>query len=59
MIPSLSKYFLAASETFGISLVISSSPFLVPEHLIVYSSILIEVYTSSLTNLSEIIIASS
>ena len=59
MIPLSSISFNASSLTLGISLVISSGPSLVSLASHSYSSIWIEVKTSSLTNSSEISIASS
>ena len=57
--PDSSKFLSASSLTFGISLVISSSPSLVSLAIISYSSMWTEVNTSSVTHLSEIKIESS
>ena len=59
IIPFSSSSLVASSLTFGISSVSSSVPNLVSLTSIEYSSIWIEVNTSSLTTLSEITIASS
>ena len=59
IIPFSSRSFNPSSPTFGISLVISSGPSFVSRQSHSYSSMWIDVYTSSLTNLSEIRIASS
>jgi len=57
--PFASRFLIASSDTLGISLVISSSPSLVALASISYSSMWIEVNTSSFLNLSDIKIASS
>ena len=57
--PDSSKFFKASSLTLGISLVISSSPNFVSLAIISYSSIWIDVKTSSVTHLSDIKIESS
>ena len=59
IIPFSSRSLVASSETLGISLVNSSFPSLVSLTSIEYSSMWIEVKTSSLTTFSEITIASS
>ena len=59
IIPFSSRSFVASSETLGISFVNSSFPSFVSRTSIEYSSIWIEVKTSSLTTFSEITIASS
>ena len=59
IIPFSSKSFVASSETLGMSLVNSSLPSLVSLTSSEYSSMWIEVKTSSLTTFSEITIASS
>ena len=57
--PRSSRLRSDSSERFGMSRVISSSPSLVVRASISYSSMWIEVSTSSLTSRSEITIASS
>ncbi len=59
IIPFSSKSFNTSSPTFGISLVISSGPNFVSRHSQSYSSICIDVNTSSFTSLSLINTASS
>ena len=59
MIPFESNLRTAASPTLGISRVISSGPNLVSRQSISYSSTWIEVYTSSLTIRSDMMMASS
>ena len=59
IIPLSSMFLRASSLTFGMSLVISSGPNLVSLASHSYSSIWIEVNTSSLTSSSEINMASS
>ena len=58
-IPDSSRFFSASSLTFGMSLVISSSPSLVSLAMTSYSTICTDVNTSSVTHLSEIKIESS
>ena len=57
--PDSSKFFKASSFTFGMSLVISSSPNFVSRAITSYSTICTDVNTSSVTHLSEISIESS
>jgi hypothetical protein len=58
-IPRSSKFRSDSSERLGMSRVISSSPSLVVRASISYSSMWIEVSSSSLTSRSEMMIASS
>ena len=57
--PDSSKFLNASSLVFGISLVISSGPNFVSRAITSYSSMWMEVNTSSETHLSEIKIESS